>query len=246
MRQHGFTLVELVVVISIIALLAALLLPTIGMVRGAARSTACANNLRQAALGLIGLDGDNGKLPSAIDFPTVWSSGWSKRGDWDVRLLDFLDSTPRFLVCPEDRLSLTSTITSVNGPVYTGKLSYAMLGNYHGATDVDVRNGSLSWAQLWNHSATALNDSTALARVADQSGSLMLSERQAADYTLGSAWYAMLGSSANLCLPHLRKANAAYCDGHVANMTRTSELGTGHEGDVFWDAKGAWTTNAGD
>lgn len=50
--RRGFTLVEILVVVTIISMLAALLIPAINVARATARRTVCANNLRQIALGL--------------------------------------------------------------------------------------------------------------------------------------------------------------------------------------------------
>ncbi|MFN3689532.1 MAG: type II secretion system protein [Fimbriimonadales bacterium] len=47
MRQRGFTLIELMIVIAIVVVLAALLLPVFAAARHASKSSVCASNLRQ-------------------------------------------------------------------------------------------------------------------------------------------------------------------------------------------------------
>ncbi len=51
-RKHGFTLIELLVVVAIIAVLIAILLPSLAMAREHARTAVCASNLHQLGVGV--------------------------------------------------------------------------------------------------------------------------------------------------------------------------------------------------
>ena len=64
-ERSGFTLVELLVVIGIIAILVSLLLPAVNATREAARTSSCRNNIRQVAHAIINYETSFGRLPSA-------------------------------------------------------------------------------------------------------------------------------------------------------------------------------------
>lgn len=72
--RNGFTLVELLVVISIIALLIAILLPTLKQARAAARQVACASNHRQNGIALIAYTQENRDF---LPLPAYWASNGS-------------------------------------------------------------------------------------------------------------------------------------------------------------------------
>ncbi|MFN4243914.1 MAG: type II secretion system protein [Tepidisphaerales bacterium] len=79
-RHLGFTLVELLVVIGIIALLIAMLMPTLSRSREAANMTACMSNLRQIGMAFQQYRNDNRDILPARFAP--WNSA---RWQWVVQ-----------------------------------------------------------------------------------------------------------------------------------------------------------------
>jgi prepilin-type N-terminal cleavage/methylation domain-containing protein/prepilin-type processing-associated H-X9-DG protein len=67
MKRAGFTLVELLVVISILAVLMVLLFPVLRMARDSARTVACSSQIKQLAFSLHLYDEVNGALPRGLD-----------------------------------------------------------------------------------------------------------------------------------------------------------------------------------
>ena len=65
MPRRGFSLIELLCVVAIVAVLLALLLPAVQAAREAARRAQCVNNLRQIGLALHGYHDVNGFMPVA-------------------------------------------------------------------------------------------------------------------------------------------------------------------------------------
>ncbi len=92
----GFTLVELLVVITIIGILIALLLPAVQAAREAARRTQCRNNLKQLALGCMNHESATGRFPTN-GWGYSWTgdadrgNDWRQPGGWIFNILPYIE-----------------------------------------------------------------------------------------------------------------------------------------------------------
>ena len=82
--RDGFTLVEMLVVIAIIATLVALLLPAVQGARESARRLQCGNNIKQIALGLQSYHTIQGGLPRTICNRNADNATATAEGGWSA------------------------------------------------------------------------------------------------------------------------------------------------------------------
>lgn len=218
LRRNKFTLIELMLVIAIIAILAALLLPALNQAKETAKNIMCVNNQRQIELSWEYYVGDwNGALPMYDS--RMWDGGGPATAlRWPDIMKDSLGSAVytsagtnyvranSFLCCP----SMLPAQTNIPN------LSYGM--NMYGIGG----NNSPKYRKISN------------VKYPDRQVAFGDSYKGFESPHLGV--YYLLANLNTLHLRHMKnKANITYCDGHVEQVDQEWKTKT---------ATGTWSSTA--
>jgi prepilin-type N-terminal cleavage/methylation domain-containing protein/prepilin-type processing-associated H-X9-DG protein len=185
-RATGFTLIELLVVLAIIVLLAAVLLPALGIVQGAALQMRCASNQRQIAIGLFAYADDNlGLLPGVA---------------WPQPVADHYDlpGPPFPMPCPR------STYNAPARPWGTNYSINSWLDEDHTSANPDGTNAWIINMARFRHAVALILVYDA--KLASEWNMATPTATWSSEYSAGSAY---------VSFRHRGAANLLCCDGHV-------------------------------
>ncbi|MDG1895039.1 MAG: DUF1559 domain-containing protein [Fuerstiella sp.] len=202
--SRGFTLIEMLVVISIIAILVALLLPAVQQAREAARRTQCKNNLAQLTIGLHNYQASFRCLPPGVvnESGPVQNIEEGYHMSWIAQTLPVMDQGPMFQQIDFNQGAYganNSSVRTTQIPTFMCPSDYGqqnggiIISNYAG-----VAGGENVPVDTDNNGLFFLNSSVSCMQIRDgASNTIMVGERRSDD-TPGTDLGWMSGTSATL------------------------------------------------
>lgn len=146
-KQHGFTLVELMVVLAIIALLLAILLPVLRKARDAANALACSSNQRQLIQAFLAFASDHSNCLPGNKLDKLNPTDWKR--DWLMGSGLFADAPQSGTLFPYLRNPNTYLCPSLQGEAVlgaragsNGRFDYAAFQSLPGANIHRIKNTS--------------------------------------------------------------------------------------------------------
>jgi prepilin-type N-terminal cleavage/methylation domain-containing protein/prepilin-type processing-associated H-X9-DG protein len=200
--KSGFTLIEILVVIGIIALLAAILFPVFGRVRENGRRASCSNNMRQLGLAFTQYMTDNGgRFPYAAPYQS-----WARPDSWVTGGTAGNPTNDKMLVDSAFKLVSGNEAYPEKGAIY----SYVReTSTYICPSDADGATKRLSYSM--NCALSFMGN----VKVRQPSQIVMLIDE---GKTLNDGYFWAkndTGSTDALTLQHLDGGNLLFVDGHV-------------------------------
>lgn len=207
--QRAFTLVELLVVLAILGILAAILLPAVSNSKRKAQQIQCVGNLRQLGLGIQNFKADNHAYPSGIagtntENPGSWI-GQLERGGFDTSKPKTNFLSGGVWRCPSARLSADRHSRGI--PVSYAYNAYGSLASGGPTNALGLMGHFVSFSAMFEpiteSEVVAPSDMMA---IGDSLGGGVFFMRQRLGY---------LDQRGHASSRHQGRVNVVFCDGHV-------------------------------
>ena len=177
----GFTLTELALVVLVLAILAALLMPGVSMIRDAAKTVDCQSRMRQMFVAFHRFSTDNRGR-----YPITWTTGQLAQGQWcwkywadlllEMPIPPFTPDQPtkgmsrynaigdvamvKMFYCSEDRISPTTSLSDFGWDasiiVYDESISHGFNGRHLGEGESWSKRVGKRWSQVAYPAETVL------------------------------------------------------------------------------------------